>query len=108
MIDRQVAAYNNQDIEAFIACYADDATIIQTDGSVLAVGREQIRAIYAGLFEQSPDLRAEIRNRIEVGPIVMDEEFVTGLVFPGLPPEVHGAVVYRVDDGLIQEVHLYG
>jgi hypothetical protein len=72
------------------------------------VGREEIRAIYGGLFEKSPNLRAEIKNRIEVGPIDMEEELVTGFVLPGLPTEIHPAVVYRVADGLIQDAHLYG
>ncbi|MGC2169165.1 MAG: nuclear transport factor 2 family protein [Acidimicrobiales bacterium] len=108
VVDQQVAAYNRRDVDAFVACYASDAKVVQPDGSLLAAGREEIRAIYGELFEQSPDLRAEIKNRIEVGPIVMDEEFVTGLVLPGMPTEIHAAVAYRVADGLIQDAHLYG
>jgi len=108
VVDQQIAAYNRRDLDGFVACYAKDAKVVQSDGSVLASGLDEIRARYRELFEQSPDLRAEISNRIEVGPIVIDEESVTGFVFPGMPSEIHVAVVYRVADGLIQDAHLYG
>jgi hypothetical protein len=108
VVDQQIAAYNQRDIDGFVACYADNATVVQPDGSLLASGHDEIRAIYGGLFDQSPALRAEISNRIEVGTVVIDEERVTGFVLPGMPTEIHGAVVYRVADGLIQDAHLYG
>ena len=107
VIDRQIVAYNNRDIDGFIACYARDATVVQPDGSILASGHDEIRARYAELFDQSPDLRAEIASRIEVNSVVIDEEHVTGFVLPGMPSEIHAAVVYRVADGLIHDVHLY-
>ena len=64
--------------------------------------------VYGELFEQSPELHAEIRNRIEVGPVVIDEEYVTGFVLAGMPSEIHVAAVYRLGDDLIQGVHLFG
>jgi len=107
-IDRQIAAYNRRDLEEFVACYALGATIVQPDGSLLASGHDEIRTRYGELFGLSPDLRAEIRNRIEVGSVVIDEELVTGFCLPGMPSEIHAAVVYRVADDLIQEAHLLG
>ena len=77
-------------------------------GVFLLSGHDEIRARYGELFDQSPDLRAEIRNRIEVGSVVIDEEHITGFVLPGMPPEIHAAAVYRVVDNLIREVHLFG
>jgi hypothetical protein len=108
VIDQQIAAYNCRDIDAFVACYADSANVVRPDGLVLASGHDEIRALYGELFEQSPDLHAEISNRIEVGAVVIDEERVTGFVLPGMPSEIHAAMVYRVADGLIQDAHLYG
>ncbi|HXC79665.1 MAG TPA: nuclear transport factor 2 family protein [Candidatus Acidoferrum sp.] len=108
VIDRQVAAANRRDIQGFVACYAPDAKVIQPDGSTLASGRDQIGSVYGGMFENSPSLRVEIRNRIEVGTVVIDEEFITGFVVRGRPTEIHAAVVYRVTDGLIQGAQLVG
>ncbi|MGA7833586.1 MAG: nuclear transport factor 2 family protein [Acidimicrobiales bacterium] len=108
VVDKQIAAYNRRDVDGFIACYADTAKVVQPDGSLLASGHDEIRALYGELFEQSPNLRAEICNRIEVGAVIIDEERVTGFVLPGMPSEIHAAMVYRVADGLIQDAHLYG
>jgi hypothetical protein len=53
-------------------------------------------------------LNAEIRARIEVGSFVIDEELLTGFVMVGMPPQLHAAAAYRVADGLIQSVQLFG
>jgi hypothetical protein len=108
VVDHQLAAYNRRDLEGFVGCYAAEAQIVQPDGQLLASGHDEIRARYGELFDQSPDLHAESRNRIEVGSAVVDEEFVTGFVLPGMPSEIHVAAVYRVADGLIQGSHLFG
>jgi hypothetical protein len=50
LIDR-VTAYNRRDVQGFVACYAPDAKVMQTDGSTLASGRDQIGSVYGGLFE---------------------------------------------------------
>jgi hypothetical protein len=107
VIDRQLAAYNERDLDAFVGCYASGATVVQPDGSILASGHQEIRERYGELFASSPSLRAEIPNRIEVGAIVIDEERVSGFVLPGMPSEIHAAVVYRVVDGLIQDARLF-
>lgn len=106
VIDRQVAAYNRRDVEAFAARYALGADVYGPDGKILAAGRDQIRRHYGTLFEQRPELRPEIRNRIEVGSTVIDEESVTGFA-PDDTTVVRAAVVYRVAEGLILEARLY-
>jgi hypothetical protein len=108
LIDQQLAAYNRRDIDRFVGCYAAEARIVQPDGSYLAEGHLEIRARYGELFEQSPDLHAQIRTRITAGSFVIDEEIVTGLQLAGMPSELHAAVAYRVAEGVIQEAHLYG
>jgi hypothetical protein len=65
-----------------------------------------MRAVYGQLFAQSPKLHCEIRQRICVGPYVVDEEEITGFHFAGFPTEVHAAAVYRVERGRI--VHVRG
>jgi len=59
--------------------------------------REAMRGVYAQLFAQSPELHCEIRQRISVGPYVVDEEAITGLHLAGFPTEMHAACVYRVE-----------
>lgn len=58
------------------------------------------------LFAQSPELHCKIRQRICVGPYVVDEEAITGFHLAGFPTEVHAAAVYRVEADHI--VHVRG
>jgi hypothetical protein len=107
VIDRQIDAYNRGDIDEFVACYAPHAKVFHADGSLLASGHEEIRAHYGVLFAKSPGLRAEVKNRMEVGLAVIDEEYVTGFVVDGLASEVHAVVAYRVMGHVIEDAHLY-
>lgn len=105
LIDAQIAAYRARDLDAFLSFYSDDIQIRDFDGNVL-MDRSVMREQYGQLFRDSPDLAVEIVNRIAVGALVMDEEKITGFVMPGYPQELHGAVVYRVEDGKIRGVLL--
>jgi hypothetical protein len=77
----------------------EDAT-----GNVLMRGRDAMRAVYADLFRDSPNLHAEIATRIRVGDYVIDEEVVTG--GRGSPEPMRVAVIYHVDGDLIDHVRL--
>jgi hypothetical protein len=102
-VERQVEAYNAGDVEAFVACYADDAVIEDADGQVEMSGRAEMRKAYGDLFERNPDLRGEIVSRIRVGAYVVDEERITG--YSG--GDLHAVAIYRLDDeGLIDRVRL--
>jgi hypothetical protein len=100
-VERQVAAYNAGDVDAFVACYAAEVVFEDADGGVQATGRDEMRERYAELFASSPNLRAEVPSRIRVGSYVVDEERVSG--FPG--GDVHAVAIYRLDpEGLIDRV----
>jgi len=105
-VQTQVDAFNARDVDAFLACYAPDVVIEGADGTVMMRGHDQLRAMYSQLFAQSPDLHVEIPSRIRVGAYVIDEEQATGFVFEGFPPELHVAVVYRLDGERIAQVRL--
>jgi hypothetical protein len=104
VVDRQVQAYNQRDIDAFVACYADDAVIEDARGRVLIRGRDELRAKYAAFFAASPTLHDEVPTRIELGEYVVDEERISGA--PN--GEIHAVVVYHVTGDLIDHVRIIG
>jgi len=104
VVDRQFAAFQARDTDAFLTFYAKDARIRQFDGTVIAEGTDGLRAMYGPAFQDSPQLSARILNRITHGAYVVDEESATGVNTPGWPSEIHAVVVYQVRDGLIQDV----
>lgn len=93
----QVDAYNAHDVEAFLACYAVDAEVRTPEGHVVMRGHDEMRQRYGTLFAQHPDLRAEVPTRIRAGDWTVDEEVVD---LGG--EQLHVAVAYRVQDGLIR------
>lgn len=96
-VQRQVDAYNAHDVDAFLRCYADDIVVRHGDGRVLMDGKDAMRAAYTQLFSENPDLRADIANRLDAGPWVVDEEVVTAA-----GREMRALVAYEVRDDLIQ------
>jgi hypothetical protein len=100
-VDRQAGAYNERDVEKFVACYAEGVVVEDADGAVVMSGREEMRERYGRLFASAPSLHAEIVTRIRVGSYVVDEERITGRP----DGDVHAVVIYRLDgDGLIDRV----
>ena len=73
VIDRLVEAYNDQDVDALVGCFADGAQIHRYPGVLLQDGREAIRADYAKLFADAPENRNEVVQRITVGAHVADQ-----------------------------------
>ena len=106
VVDRQVAAFRDRDLERFVGCYAASVKIRDFDGNVLMDGPEAMRAQYGPLFRDSPQLSVEIPRRMVAGDYVVDEENLSGFILAGFPPEMRAVVVYRVHDGLIHDVVL--
>jgi len=100
-VERQVQAYNDRNLEEFVASYTETVVIENGEGEVLMSGRDEMRARYGPLFAGSPGLHGEIVTRIRVGSYVVDEERITG----GPAGDVHAVAIYRIDgDGLIDRV----
>jgi hypothetical protein len=101
-VDRQLAAYNAHDVDAFMVCYAPDCVIEDGAGLRLMTGHVEMRPRYQKLFANSPKLHCEIVSRVCIGEYVIDEERITGRV----PDLGRAVVIYRVDkaSGLISHV----
>ena len=96
VVDRVLAALNDRDIDAFVACYGSDATIGDGYERIVATGHDELRARYGSMFERFPELHVEPGWRTSVGDFVVQEETVTGRS----GHERHVAV-YLIADGVI-------
>jgi len=74
-VERQLAAYNAHDLEAFMACYTDDVELYEFPDKPIAKGAAAMRERYKARFAD-PILRAEVQNRIVMGERVIDLEHV--------------------------------
>jgi len=101
LIERQLEAYNKQDLDAYCACYAPDVVVGNLNGTVSETSRDGLRARYARTFAEFPDNRATLLNRIHVGSTVIDHEDVSR--GPG-KDRFEVIAIYTVKDGLIARV----
>ncbi|MFC4785139.1 nuclear transport factor 2 family protein [Nocardioides sp. MAHUQ-72] len=99
----QLAAYNAHDVDAFVACYATDAEIVDGAGVTLMAGHAEMREKYAELFAHHPDVHADVGERLRERDWVVDHEVVhTGTGARGY------LVAYRVHEAVIDRVVILG
>jgi hypothetical protein len=101
VVERQLSAYNERDLEAYCGLFASDAFLFMVrEEYEIARGRAAIRDFYQARFTSSPELQCEIVSRIVIADLVIDHERVTGIG----PRVIEIVAVYEVRDGLIHSV----
>ena len=101
LIQRQLDAYNNKDIDGWLATYAADAKQYSLHGECIAEGHQAMRQRIAERFAE-PDLHARLLNRVVMANVVVDQEVVTRN-FPQGKGEIEMLCVYEIENGLIQK-----
>ena len=101
VVQAQLDAYNAQDLDAFCACFSEDAVLAELNGTTTHSGKVAVRKRYADLFGQYPENGAVLISRIAVGDVVVDEGRIEG--GPGEAP-FRAAAIYTVKSGLITRV----
>ncbi|WP_266366746.1 nuclear transport factor 2 family protein [Tellurirhabdus rosea] len=99
VVQKQLDAYNAQNVDAFVATYADSVVLYQWPNKVMLSGKQALRQQYAGYFKNNPENYAALVGRIVQGNFVIDREKVTGKGY-----EVYATAVYEVRNGLITKV----
>lgn len=103
VVQRQLNAYNERDIDRFADTYGDDVIIgdLLPTGPVERMrGKAALRARWGDMFERTPELHCRLMNRISNGETVIDHELVTGRS-GGV---VRAVAIYRVQNGKIVSV----
>ena len=103
VVQRQLEAYNARNLEAFAATYADSIRIYRMPAAEPSIsGLARLREAYRARFA-SPDLHADIVNRMVLGNKVIDHERVVGIK----EHPIEAVAVYEVRDGLIVTVWFF-
>lgn len=96
----QLDAYNTKNLKAFVDCYHEDVEVFDfQSGELRMKGREAFKERYAKLFENTK-IYARLEQRMSLGAVVMDKEYVTGM---GDDP-VEAIAIYEVAEDLIRKV----
>jgi GNAT superfamily N-acetyltransferase len=99
VVRKQLDAYNARDVDAFMACWADDAQIFEHPSTLLARGAADIRERHIARFKE-PDLHGHLVHRIVIGDRVIDQEVVTRN-FPDGVGRIDVVAIYRIERGKI-------
>lgn len=101
LVQQQLNAYNDRNLEAFLEPYADDVELYNYQtGTLQTKGKEAMRKTY-NFFNIVPNLHCEIKARIVQGNVVIDKERITG--GGGLP--VGAPVIYHTEANKIKKVY---
>ncbi|WP_407526032.1 amidohydrolase family protein [Lacibacter sp. MH-610] len=100
LVDQQLAAYNARNIDAFLIPYSDSVELYEYPGKLMGKGKEEMRKMYTGMFQQVTQLHCELVNRIIQGNVIIDHESVSGF---GNKP-VRAIAIYTISKGKIQKV----
>jgi hypothetical protein len=104
VIQGQVDAYNERDLDRFVAYYSDNITVYRMPATEPTLaGKSRFAEFYATQRFNRPGLRAEILNRIVLGNKVIDHERIFGV--QDTPIEI--AAVYEVAGDHIAHVWFF-
>ena len=77
IVQEQLDAYNERNVDDFADTFLDSVKAYNFPQTPLFEGKETLRTRFSDFFERTPDLHCEIKNRIVIGNIVIDEEYIT-------------------------------
>lgn len=100
LVQRQLNGYNCRNIEAFLEPYADDVELYTYPSKLIVSGKENMRKVYARMFETTPNLHCELKGRFVQGNIVIDKERVQ------FGDKIEEAVaIYHIENNKIKKVY---
>jgi hypothetical protein len=108
VIERLAAAQNARDIDAMVACFADDYSSEQPAHPDRAFrGSAQVRANWSEIFASVPDFRADLLRSAADGDTVWSEWHFRGTQSAGGTLDMAGVIVAGIRDDRIAWARLY-
>lgn len=101
VVQRQLQAYNDKNIDLFMACYSEDVKIYDFPHTLTMEGHEAMRARYQKLFETYPHMIATVDKRIVHGKYAIDHEQITGRLESGV---LEAVAMYEIHEDVITKV----
>tara|TARA_R110000787_G_scaffold86285_3_gene183996 strand:+ start:13942 stop:15681 length:1740 start_codon:yes stop_codon:yes gene_type:complete len=100
LVQRQLNAYNQRNIEAFLEPYDDDVEVYNYPDQLQYIGKENMRLGYSRMFDNVKNLHCELKERIVQGNVVIDKERVQfGKKI------VEAVAIYHIENNKIKKVY---
>lgn len=102
LAQKQLDAYNQRNLEAFLEPYAEDVKIYNFPNELTLEGKEKMREGYGQMFENTTDLHCTLMDRMVLENTVIDREYV---IFNKNQAPVEVIAIYKIKDEKIAEVY---
>ena len=102
LVQQQLDGYNQGDIDLFLEPYADTVKMYNHPDKLLGRGKDRMRIMYGNMFSSRPELNCTLMNRMVLGNIVIDQEYVR---FSKDQPPTEVIAMYKIAGGKIAEVY---
>lgn len=99
IVQQQLEAFNTKNINAFVKTFDSEVKAYDFPDKLYVQGEKQLHTTFSDFFSQTPDLHCEITNRIIIGSVVIDEEYLTvnGDNFKAI-------AIYEIENGKISKM----
>lgn len=105
VVQLNLDAYNQRNIEGFMAWIDDKVQVVNfQDQKITLTGKDNCKAFYQTLFEQSPQLHSTILSRMVLGNKVIDHERIVGRNGAAAPVEL--ILIYEVEHNKITKINV--
>lgn len=107
-LDRLVSATNSHDVDAVVACFADDyVNVTPAHPARGFIGSEQVRRNWTQIFAAVPDIEAEVVARAFDGGTVWSQWEMRGARADGSAHRMAGVVIFEVEDDLARKATFF-
>jgi ketosteroid isomerase-like protein len=108
LVDRLLRATNDHDIDALVACFAEDYENETPAHPARSFrGRDQVRRNWEQIFAFVPDIRAVVLRSLVDGEIAWTEWEMTGTRQDGTAHHMRGVILFGVRDDLASWARFY-
>jgi len=104
MIVKAVRAYNEKDLDAYVACFSPDVEVFNASGVLMFKGADKLKDHFETFFQNNPKVKRRIIDRVVTGNKIMEREELVGLTGGGQSV----TSVYELDNGLIKSFFFIG
>ena len=103
VVQSNLEAYNNRDLEKFMSWFSEDIELYNfSEMKLIASGKPAIEKLYKELFAVSPNLHSTVLKRIVFDNKVVDHESIVGRKGDSEVLEI--VMIYEVKDGEIYKM----
>lgn len=101
IVQGQLDAYNNQDLELFLSYFSDSIEVYNFPNELVYTGIHKMRDYYENAWKLNPNQKAIVTERMFLDKTIIDKELVVGRA-NGI--ELNVIAMYTIENNAISKV----